>query len=342
MSRYVSRKDFKAPKDNILFIVDEAHRSTGQAPEQKAHYVHELVENLKNDSTEGMLQKIREALPTSAWIAYTGTPKFPETRQIFGGLLHAYTIKEAIADKNVLGFNVEFKETIKAPEDATLEDTDDNIKASVYDTSDEHVKLVVEDIFKYWKNRSNDRKYNALLTVHVGGNKASTPRAMQYFNRFQEVNATLPQEERLKIAASFSDDTSNSDHQLEHNETLLSAMQRYNKEFGTAFDMKQVKEYTEDVSHRLNKTAGDGKFLDLVIVVDQLLTGFDAPEMNTLYVDRTLKGANLIQAYSRTNRMHNLVTKPWGNVVNYRWPQENEHQMNKAFYLYSNRDSALE
>lgn len=342
MSRYVSRKDFKAPKDNILFIVDEAHRSTGQAPEQKAHYVHELVESLQNDSTEGMLQKIREALPTSAWVAYTGTPKFPETRQIFGGLLHAYTIKEAIADKNVLGFNVEFKETIKAPEDATLEDMDDNIKASVYDTSDEHVKLVVEDIFKYWKNRSNDGKYNALLTVHVGGNKASTPRAMQYFNRFQGVNATLPQEERLKVAVSFSDDTSNSNHQLEHNETLLSAMQRYNKEFGTAFDMKQVKEYTEDVSRRLNKTAGDGNFLDLVIVVDQLLTGFDAPEMNTLYVDRTLKGANLIQAYSRTNRMHNLVTKPWGNVVNYRWPQENKHQMNKAFYLYSNRNSALE
>lgn len=96
------------------------------------------------------------------------TPKFPETREIFGDLLHAYTIKEAIADKNVLGFNVEFKETIKAPENPTEEDIDDNIKSSVYDTSHEHVELVVKDIFDNWKSRSNNGKYNALLTVHVG------------------------------------------------------------------------------------------------------------------------------------------------------------------------------
>lgn len=85
--------------------------------------------------------------------------------------------------------------------------------------------------------------------------------------------------------------------------------------FGTAFDMTTVKAYTEDLARRLNKTADDGKYLDLVIVVDQLLTGFDAPGMNTLYIDRTLKGGNLIQAYSRTNRMHNLVDKPWGMLL---------------------------
>lgn len=325
MSRYVAQNNFKLLNENILFIVDEAHRSTGDGTEN-----------------EGMLESIRKAIPNSAWVGYTGTPKFPETREIFGEVLHAYTIKEAIADKNVLGFNVEFKETIEAPINPTEDDIDDNIRGSVYDYSPEHVNLVVKDIFDNWKKRSNDRKYNALFTVHVGGNKASTPRAMEYFDKFIEENVNRPEEERLKVAVSFSVDTSNSIHQLKTNENLHRAIKVYNAMFGTAFDMTTVKAYTEDLARRLNKTADDGKYLDLVIVVDQLLTGFDAPEMNTLYIDRTLKGGNLIQAYSRTNRMQNLVDKPWGNVVNYRWPEQNEYEMNKAFAIYSNRASADE
>lgn len=325
MSRYVSRDDFKHIKDNILFIVDEAHRSTGDGSD--------------NDN---MLEKIRQALPKAAWVGYTGTPKFPITKEIFGELLHAYTIKEAIADRNVLGFNVEFKETIAAPEDLTADDIDDNVKASVYDTSEDHVNLVVKDIFDNWNERSNMGKYNAMFTVHVGGNKASTPRAMEYFDKFEEINQTKPAEQRLKVAISFSADTSNGDQQLQTNENLHRAIRHYNSLFNTEFDMKTVKDYTENLRTRLNKTADDGHYLDLVIVVDQLLTGFDAPGLNTLYVDRTLKGASLIQAYSRTNRLHNMIDKPFGNVVNYRWPEQNEFEMNKAFYLYSNRHSADE
>lgn len=325
MSRYVARKGFKPLDENILFIVDEAHRSTGNGTEN-----------------QGMLEAIRAAIPTAAWVGYTGTPKFPETKDIFGSILHAYTIKEAIADKNVLGFNVEFKETIKPPEDPTEEDIDDNIKASVYDDSPEHVDLVVNDIFDNWRKRSADRKYNALFTVHVGGRRASTPRAMEYFDKFSEINAAKAPEDRLKVAVSFSVDNSNGENQLATNENLHRAIIAYNKQFGTAFDMTTAKQYTEDLTRRLNKTADDGNFLDLAIVVDQLLTGFDAPQMNTLYIDRTLKGGNLIQAYSRTNRLHDMVHKPWGNVVNYRWPEQNEYEMNKAFAIYSNRLSAAE
>lgn len=325
MSRYVSRDSFKPLNESILFIVDEAHRSTGDGTE-----------------SDGMLETIRKAIPSSAWVGYTGTPKFPETREIFGDILHAYTIKEAIADKNVLGFNVEFKETIEAPENPTEDDIDDNIRGSVYDNSPEHVNLVVNDIFENWKERSNNGKYNALFTVHVGGNKASTPRAMEYFDKFAEENMKHPEDQRLKVAVSFSADSSNGSNQLKTNENLHRAINAYNDMFGTAFDMTTVKAYTDDLARRLNRTADDGKYLDLVIVVDQLLTGFDAPEMNTLYIDRTLKGGNLIQAYSRTNRMHNLVDKPWGNVVNYRWPEQNEYEMNKAFAIYSNRASADE
>ena len=81
-----------------------------------------------------------------------------------------------------MGFNVEFKETIATPENPTADDIDDNVKSSVYDTSEEHVNLVVKDIFDNWNERSNKGKYNAMFTVHVGGNKASTPRAMEYFD----------------------------------------------------------------------------------------------------------------------------------------------------------------
>ena len=165
---------------------------------------------------------------------------------------------------------------------------------------------------------------------------------MEYFDKFAEENAKRPADERLKIAVSFSADTSNGNTQLKTNENLHRAIKAYNDMFETAFDMTAVRAYTDDLARRLNRTADDGKYLDLVIVIDQLLTGFDAPEMNTLYIDRTLKGGNLIQAYSRTNRMHNLIDKPWGNVVNYRWPEQNEYEMNKAFAIYSNRASADE
>lgn len=319
----VKRKSFKHREQNIVFIVDEAHRSTGSSQDNS-----------------GMLESIREAIPGSAWIGYTGTPKFPETSDIFGDLLHAYTIKEAIADKNVLGFKVEFKETISAPSDPSEEDMDENIKASVYDLKHEHVELVVKDILTNWDSRSNNRLYNGLLTVRLGGSKTSRPRVMEYYREFHRQMESLSEDKRLKIGVSFSQVSNNTDYQNEANEDLHTVIKDYNAMFGTAFDMSSVKEYLDDLTRRLNKTALDRNYLDLVIVIDQLLTGFDAPELNTLYIDRTLRGSNLIQAYSRTNRLHNSDKKPWGNIVNYRWPEQNEFEMNEAFAIYSNRDSA--
>ena len=154
MSRLLERKSFKDLKQNILFIVDEAHRSTGDGKD-----------------TTGMLERIKSTIPTSAWVGYTGTPKFPET--------------------------------IKAPDHPSEEDIDDNIKASVYDEKIEHVELVVEDIIKNWGARSNNQKYNALFTVHVGGNKFSIPRLMEYFEEFNKENKLLAKEKQLKIEVSF-------------------------------------------------------------------------------------------------------------------------------------------
>ncbi|WP_238900709.1 HsdR family type I site-specific deoxyribonuclease [Clostridium sp. YIM B02500] len=350
----VKRKSFQAPDKNIVFIVDEAHRSTGS-------------ENF---------EKIQKAFKKSAWVGYTGTPMFDETtsglrtEDIFGPLLHAYTIREAIADKNVLGFKVDFETTIDEEQmkreylpafyrerypnwteekiqekinNLNQEDMDDAIEPSFYDENLDHVKLVVEDIFTNWRNRSNEGKYNALFTTHVGGGKASTPMAMMYFREFQRVNDENRKNggQVLKVAVTFSLNSSNNNNMLETNKGLFEAIDIYNKEFNTSFGLDDVAGYTQDVTSRLNKSALDKNYLDIVIVVDQLLTGFDAPELNTLYVDRTLKGAGLIQAYSRTNRIADMQDKPWGRIVNYRWPAHNEKLMNKALAIYANKDSAI-
>lgn len=353
LERLVKRKSFKPPEKNIVFIVDEAHRSTG------------------GDA----FKAIQQAFKRAAWLGYTGTPMFDETttglrtEDVFGPLLHAYTIREAIADRNVLGFQVDFETTIPEEEmrrkylpqfyreqhpdwtdeqiqrkidNLTPDDMDDAVEPSFYDENPQHVQEVVRDIFENWRNRSAEGRYNALLTTHVGGGKASTPMAMMYFREFQRVNdqRRVAGKPTLKVAVTFSQNTSNNSTMLESNKGLHEAIMAYNQEFGTSWGMDDVPGYTQDVMSRLNKTADDGNFLDLVIVVDQLLTGFDAPELNTLYVDRTLKGAGLIQAYSRTNRIADMQDKPWGHVVNYRWPAQNEKLMNRALAIYANRDSA--
>ncbi|WP_028984039.1 type I restriction endonuclease subunit R [Sporolactobacillus terrae] len=348
MDGLVRRNTFSKLDKNVVFIVDEAHRSTSGE----------------------MLKRIKEAFPKSAWVGYTGTPVFdshhgPTTQQVFGDLLHAYTIRDAIADRNVLGFKVDFETTLsnevmrkeylpkyfryRYPDwddekiqvriaNLTSEDMDDTIVPSVYDMNPNHVELVVTDVLKNWKKRSNNYKYNALFTTHVGGGKPSTPMAMLYYDEFKKQNASMPRP--LKIGITFSQDTSNSDYQLNTNESLSRVMQDYNAAFGTHFDDQQVKEYTESVVSRLSRTVDDGIYFDLVIVVDQLLTGFNAPELNTLYVDRTLKRSGLVQAYSRTNRVQNMQDKPFGRIVNYRWPKNSEKLMKEALAIYANRNSA--
>ncbi|MDR0849594.1 MAG: HsdR family type I site-specific deoxyribonuclease [Propionibacteriaceae bacterium] len=357
LARLVFSNGFKDPGKNLVFIVDEAHRSTA------------------GDT----FVRIQKAFTHAVWVGYTGTPIFDDadtkvqkaglkTHDIFGDLLHSYTIKNAIADKNVLGFRVDFKNTIPMDfleaeylpnyfqvhhPDWTQEQVDakiaglsaqeiDDLTAPIYDMNPQHVEEVVSEVFREWQNRSAGGKYNALLTTHVGGGAASTPMAMMYWWEFQRQNAYRLEDglSTLRVAVTFSQDTSNSDSQLETNQNLAEAIAVYNAEFGTNFGMDNTAGYTADVISRLSRSAADGQYLDLVIVVDQLLTGFDAPELNTLYVDRTLKSAGLIQAYSRTNRIFDR-DKPFGNIINFRLPTLNEKFMNEALSIYANEDSAV-
>lgn len=150
----------------------------------------------------------------------------------------------------------------------TMEDMDDAIEPSFYDENLDHIKLVVKDIYDKWQNRSNDGRYNALLTTHVGGGKASTPMAMMYFDEFQRVNREREEQGlfTLKVAVTFSANNTNNDSMLVTNNGLHRAMDAYYKEFGVAFTMGDVSGYTQDVISRLNKTASDGNFHGLVIV----------------------------------------------------------------------------
>src|SRR5699024_6831246 len=222
MDRLVSGKEnFKYDK-NVVFIVDEAHRSTAG----------------------DMIQRIKKAFPNSGWVGYTGTPIFDDdidsresdkvtTYKVFGEPLHRYTIRDAIKDKNVLGFKVDFettlsekvlreqylpeyfankhqnwtKEEIKQHIDQLpVEEMDDTVSSSVFDMNEQHVQLVVSNILNNWDKRSSKRRYNALFTTHVGGGKASTPMAMTYYHEFKKQNEKM--DNPLKIAVTFSQDTS--------------------------------------------------------------------------------------------------------------------------------------
>lgn len=341
----------KDDKQNYLFIVDEAHRS-----------VH--GQNFK---------LIQEKMKNSAWIGYTGTPMFEEnknTQQLFGPCLHQYTIKDGIRDGNVLRFDVDFKNTIK--QDDLLENYlpevlknkhenwDDNkiqnainsynekdiekiINTSIYDDNDEHISLVVKDIVDNFERRSSNYEYSAILTVSSSGNKASTPLAGKYFKEFVKVNnERLKNNKRpLKICLSYSYNDSNNDYMIESNEDLRYAINYYNKLFDTNFSIATREEYAVDFVKRLKKQYKQkNKNLDLLIVVNQYLTGFDNPKINTLYVDRVLNGANLIQAYSRTNRIENNVKKQNGKIINYRFPTLSENLMNEALALYADENSS--
>lgn len=353
MGDLCKRNSFKPYGRRCVFICDEAHRSTnGQ-----------------------MLRDIQRKFPFSAWVGYTGTPIFDDdaTARVFGPCLHSYTIKQGIADKNVLGFKVDFEHTLDSDEieekllPAVLEgkhpgwsqdqirlyiarmepkEVDDLIDSGVYDMNAKHVAAVVKNILDHWDNRSVGGRYSALLTTHVRSG-ASTPMAMMYFDEFVRQNRRREREGKkpLTVAVTFSYQNNNEQGQDSNNTGLDRAMKVYNKEFGTDFGQDSVPQYFADVSSRLaGADPGTGgkraPKLDLVIVVDQLLTGFDAPKLNTLYVDRILSGASLIQAYSRTNRIDDNQFKPFGRVVNFRWPETSKELMDEALRVYANSGSA--
>lgn len=290
-----------------VFIIDECHRS----------------------QFGDMHRQISKTFTNAQYFGFTGTPRFKEnpsqdgrsTADIFEKCLHTYLIKDAIKDNNVLGFSVDYMKFI----DYNSNQTEEDVMVEGIDTeevfiADDRVRLIVQDIIDHHNTKTRDRKYNALFTV------SSIPLLVKYYNMFKSLNHDL------KIGAIFTYGANEDlDNNPEHSrESLDKIIDDYNKMYNTNFSSSTFDAYFRDICKKIKNTE-----IDIVIVVNMLLTGFDAKRLNTLYVDKSLKYHDLIQAFSRTNRVES-ETKPFGNIICYRTTKE---RVDEAVKLFSQTDS---
>ena len=306
--KYAHRMD-KYRDEKVIFIIDECHRS--QFGE--------------------MHTAINKHFTKAQYFGFTGTPRLPENRSqdgrttadIFDKCLHHYLIKDAINDGNVLGFSVEY---IKTFDGQVNEYDDEYIKAIDKEEvfmNDERIENIAKDIIANHDKKTAGRKFCSLFTVQ------KIPMLVKYYDAFKAL------EHDLKIAAIFTyDDNENLDGKCEHSrESLERIISDYNKMFKDEdidFSTDTFKEYSKHLSKKIKNAE-----VDIVIVVNMFLTGFDSKPLNTLYVDKNLKYHGLIQAYSRTNRILD-GTKQHGNIVCYR---NLKKETDEAICLFSQTDS---
>ena len=312
----------------IAFVVDECHRAV----------------------TPGTKRELERFFGKSLWYGFTGTPRFSEnpypkmgdlprtTDELYGERLHRYTIQNAIHDNAVLGFQVEHN----GPK--TMSDETDS---KLYD-NEAHMLKVLDVILNksYHKlgfQNGKGKTYEALLTT------SSIPLAQKYYElltKVKEGNTPLRIDEKIrqvlpdfpKFAITYSV-TENEEGSQVNQQKMQKALDDYNNMFGTKFDLAQIQSYNGNLNKRLARK--DPKFkrrheqLDLVIVVDRLLTGFDAPCMSTMFIDRQPMGPHdLIQAFSRTNRIFDK-NKTYGQIVTFQAPKLFKESVDNAVKLYS-------
>ena len=291
---------------------------------------------------------------------FTGTPIFPEnangldtTESVFGTRLHTYTVINAIADQNVLPFRVEYIKTVDIKPNVRDEQVSD-IQREQALLAPERIQHIVKYTLEHFDQKT---KRNQSYKLHdrriLGFNSifatASIPAAKMYYTEFLTQMADLPEDRRLKIATIFSyaanegeteasgllrEENSDSAEALDapSREFLDKAIRDYNEMFHTNFstDGDEFQNYYKDVSQRMKN-----RELDMLIVVNMFLTGFDATTLNTLWVDKNLQLHGLMQAYSRTNRILNSV-KTFGNIVCFR---NLEGETNAALQLFGDNDA---
>ena len=312
----------------IAFVVDECHRAV--TPKTK--------------------RELERFFGRSLWFGFTGTPRFAEnpyaqmgdlprtTEELYGKCLHKYTIQNAIKDNAVLGFQVEHN----GPKN--MEDETDS---SLYD-NETHMLRVLDIILnksyqKFGLQNGKGQTYEAILTT------SSIQLAQKYYELLSKVKngeADLEIDERMrqvlpdypKFAITYSV-TENEEGSHVNQEKMQKSLNDYNEMFGTKFDLSQIQSYNENLNKRLARK--DKKYksrntqLDLVIVVDRLLTGFDAPCLSTIFIDRQPMGPHdLIQAFSRTNRIFD-PNKAYGQIVTFQAPVLFKECVDNAVKLYS-------
>lgn len=349
-------KDYRLSDKKIVFIIDEAHRTT----------MGQIMGNIKRFFKKNGL-----------FYGFTGTPLFDEskargmfnkksevidtTEKLFGPELHKYTIDQAIADGNVLGFHVDYINTGEFESyDQLREDLAERLQAEKPDASDReierqvhqwtkaeleeeakrkqlllyqdetHIPRVVEDILSNWESQSQAKKFNAILTV------AYKRRVMAYYKEFQK--QLEKQDYKINVAMTFSFGNENEvdDTPFDIQEIMFKGYAEFTGiEFVCGHNKKGESAYFEDLVDRSTR-GGSGrnkKNIDLIIVADQLLTGYDSKFLNTLYVDRSLEKQGLIQAYSRTNRVYGK-DKEFGSVINFQYPAITKELVDTAIKLY--------
>ena len=293
--------------EKIIIIFDECHRST----------FGDMLTDIKKHFTKAQL------------FGFTGTPRFLEnksqdgrtTADLFGECLHHYLIKEAILDNNVLGFSVEYIQTYKGQYDENDETRVPGIDTDEVLLDDTRISIVANHIVQHHNLKTRNRQYTAIFATQ------SIPMLQRYYNEFKKIN------HNLKITAVFSYGVNEeSEGRDEHSRDIMEhIISDYNKEFNTPYSTDTYAAFNKDVAKRV-KTAQ----IDILIVVDMYLTGFDSKPLNTLYVDKFLRHHNLIQAFSRTNRVEKS-TKPFGNIVCYRNLKKNTDD---AVCLFSQTDKS--
>ena len=294
-------------KKRVVFIIDECHRT----------------------QFGDMHKAISSHFENAQYFGFTGTPRFPEnksqdgrvTTDIFEKCLHKYLIKDAIRDGNVLGFSVEYISTFKSHINENDETKAEAINTDEVWMADERIESVVKHIISIHDSKTRNKEYTAILTVQ------SIDMLVKYYDAFKNVNSNL------KIAGiyTFGANEESKGIDSEHSrDSLERIMKDYNITFGTNYSTDTFKNYFSDVSKNVKKAQ-----IDILLVVNMFLTGFDSKTLNTLYVDRNLQYHGLIQAYSRTNRVEK-DTKPYGNIVCYRNLKE---QTDKAIQLFSNEEN---
>ncbi|MBQ9667202.1 MAG: type I restriction endonuclease subunit R [Prevotella sp.] len=335
-------KDMEVYNQHVVMIFDECHRSqfgemhTAITKKFKKYYI----------------------------FGFTGTPIFADnanmsgkadmttTQQVFGERLHTYTIINAISDQNVLPFHLEYVRTMREKdgvEDAAVEDIDRERIMRDPKYISNIVTYIIKNFGKKTKRNSTyqmkDQRLHGFNSIFA---TASIDAAKLYYSEFKRQMSYVPEEYRLKVAMIYSYGANEADpldgELIDENpedtstlsqtdkDALQECIDDYNEMFGMNFDLSSngFQDFYKDVSKKMKN-----RELDLLIVVNMFLTGFDAKTLNTLWVDKNLKMHGLLQAYSRTNRILNSV-KNCGNIICFR---NLEQATNDAIGLFGNADA---
>ena len=296
----------KYKDEKVIFIIDECHRS----------------------QFGDMHKAINKHFTNAQYFGFTGTPRFYENRSqegrvtadLFEKCLHTYLIKDAISDGNVLGFSVEYIKTFDGDFDENDDEKVKDIDKEEVFMADERIDLVAKNILSIHNGKTRNKEFTAMFTVQ------SIPMLVKYYDKFKELNHDL------KIAGIYSFGANEDcEGREEHSRDSLERMiADYNNMFETNYSTDTFASYFADVSKKVK-----GGKIDILIVVNMFLTGFDSKTLNTLYVDKNLKYHDLVQAYSRTNRVYS-DKKPYGNIVCYR---NLKKRTDEALCLFSQTDN---